>query len=120
MARTKDAVETFLELGAKYEVVLVGLADDMLKQRDKLREIDGKLAETTKQLAQTSGTVSDAISKVRSAVASAETALTSSKNLADEIRAHVGQEVERLRRMFILSFSVAGCALVVGAVALLQ
>jgi cell division septum initiation protein DivIVA len=120
MARTKDAVETFLELGAKYEVVLVGLADDMLKQRDKIREVDRRLAEATQQLAQTNSGVSDAISKVRSAVASAETALSHAKDLADEIRAHVGQEVNRLQRMFALSMSVAGCALMVGVVAVLR
>ena len=32
MARAKEAVETFMELGAKYEIVLVGLSDEVTKQ----------------------------------------------------------------------------------------
>lgn len=32
MAKAKEAVETFMELGAKYEVVLVGLSDEVTRQ----------------------------------------------------------------------------------------
>jgi hypothetical protein len=32
MAKAKEAVETFMELGAKYEIVLVGLSDEVTRQ----------------------------------------------------------------------------------------
>lgn len=38
MASTKDAVTDFLQLGAKYELILAGLFDDLNRQRPKLDE----------------------------------------------------------------------------------
>lgn len=52
MARTKDAVTTFLELGAKYELVLVGLADEVQMQSAKIDQVERNVAETSNSVKQ--------------------------------------------------------------------
>jgi len=46
MASTKDAVTDFLQLGAKYELILAGLYDDLNRQRPKLDEALRRYDET--------------------------------------------------------------------------
>jgi len=64
MARAKEAVETFLELGAKYEVVLVGLATEVQRQENRILDVENRTdlaAKSVEQIAQdVSAAVNDA------------------------------------------------------------
>ena len=46
MASAKDAVTDFLQLGAKYELILVGLYEDLNEQRVKVEEASRRYADT--------------------------------------------------------------------------
>ena len=48
MSKTRDSFEEFMRLGAKYEVVLVGIADELVNQESKLKTVK---SESEKMLA---------------------------------------------------------------------
>ena len=57
MSKTRDAVQEFMKLGAKYEVVLVGIADELVNQESKLKTVQ---TESKKMLDQSDRFLKDA------------------------------------------------------------
>lgn len=135
MANTKNAVETFLELGAKYEVVLVGLADDVQKQNERIDSIDYLTKTTAERVTQASKSISEAADAARTAISSAEHALSQAREVSDktvrmqvdaeklliEIRSdlenlkhQLEQTIVRMHRFFALATMIAAIALVIG------
>jgi len=97
MARAKEAVETFMELGAKYEVVLVGLADEVTKQRQIIQQAERSAAESaeraasaTAQLKATQQQVSEMLAQMRETASrvekSRESAEATWQSLEDRLR----------------------------------
>jgi len=81
MARAKEAVETFMELGAKYEVVLVGLADEVTKQRQLVQSAERNAAESAEKSA------------------SAATQLRSTQQQVSEVLAQMRETASRVERL---------------------
>jgi CHASE3 domain sensor protein len=141
MASTKDAVEQFLQLGAKYEVVLVGLADDVRKQNYKVDEIDQLARTTAGRASEAMGNVNTAINEVRASVASAERAIAHAVELTDkttmlhestekllqqfrsdinDLTAQLGHTTKQLYRSLAFATALGVIALIVGVVAVLR
>ena len=140
MAKAKEAVETFMELGAKYEVVLVGLADEVTRQRRIVESCERNAAKSSEsaanaamQMEATRHEVSAVLDHVRETLTLVEAArelteatLRSLEERLGELKAadqHQRQTSERLARVLkritlgIGALSVLGTIL--GLVALL-
>jgi septal ring factor EnvC (AmiA/AmiB activator) len=141
MARAKEAVETFMELGAKYEVVLVGLADEVTKQRQLVQSAERNAAESAEksasaatQLRSTQQQVSEVLAQMRETASRVErlreAAEATWQSLEDRLRElttadqHQKHVTERLTRavkrnaLVVAALSVSGIA--VGLLALLS
>lgn len=139
MARAKEAVETFMELGAKYEIVLVGLSDEVTKQGQTVRaaaenaarssesaanavmQLEAIRSEATDALA----SINELLAKVDATHAQAESTLqTLEERLRDLDAADRRQrhETERLarasQRNFILLGTLAVASALIGIIAL--
>lgn len=139
MARAKEAVETFMELGAKYEVVLVGLSDEVTKQGQAVKtaaenaarssesaasavmQLEAIRSEATDALA----SINELLAKVDATHAQAESTLqTLEERLRDLDAADRRQrhETERLarasQRNFILLGTLAVASMLIGIIAL--
>jgi hypothetical protein len=87
MSKTRDAVEEFMRLGAKYEVVLVGIANELVNQESKLMTVQ---SESKKMLDQSDRFLKDA-----------NQAIEGFRNLFEEQKASINKvevEVAELRK----------------------
>jgi len=133
MAKAKEAVETFLELGAKYEVVLVGLADEVTKQRRIVETAERNAAmssesaaNATRQMEATRHEVSEVLGQVREALTrieqtreqSAATMRSLEGRLREliEVDQHQGRTTDRLARVVKRNTFVVGALSVVGTI----
>lgn len=133
MVSAKDAVATFMELGAKYEVVLVGLADEVTKQRrivESAKRNASKSAESAAsaamQLEATRDEVGEVLAQVRETAihveATRELAETTLRSLEDrlcELTAadqHQSQSMERLSKMRTRDNLVVGTVSVIAII----
>lgn len=87
MARAKEAVETFLELGAKYEVVLVGLATDVQRQENRILDVENRTDLVAKRVEQIAQDVSTAVNDARTTAQLAGGLLNDVKEVAALSRA---------------------------------
>jgi len=133
MAKAKEAVETFLELGAKYEVVLVGLADEVTKQRRIVETAERNAAmssesaaNATRQMEATRHEVSEVLGQVREALTRIEQtreqseatmrSLESRLRELIEVDQHQGRTTDRLARVVKRNTFVVGALSVVGTI----
>jgi len=133
MAKAKEAVETFLELGAKYEVVLVGLADEVTKQRRIVETAERNAAmssesaaNATRQMEATRHEVSEVLGQVREALTRIEQTREQSeatmRSLEGRLRElievdqHQGRTTDRLARVVKRNTFVVGALSVVGTI----
>ena len=133
MAKAKEAVETFLELGAKYEVVLVGLADEVTKQRQIVETAERNAAmssesaaNATRQMEATRHEVSEVLGQVREALTRIEQTREQSeatmRSLEGRLRElievdqHQGRTTDRLARVVKRNTFVVGALSVVGTI----
>jgi hypothetical protein len=68
MSKTKDAVTDFLELGAKYELILAGLFDDLTRLR---ADFDG-VARQSQEAKELMGRAARGVDEARSAMSSVQ------------------------------------------------
>lgn len=80
MASAKEAVQTFMELGAKYEVVLVGLSDEVTKQGQAVKT-------AAENAARSSESAANAVMQLETIRSEAAKALTSIKELLAKVDA---------------------------------
>lgn len=139
MARAKEAVETFMELGAKYEIVLVGLSDEVTKQGQTVKTAAENAARSSEsaanavmQLEAVRSEATDALARIDALLAKvdathvqAESALqTLKEQLLDLYTAdqRQRQETERLVRISQRIFMILGAgtiaSVLIGIIAL--
>ena len=133
MAKAKEVVETFMELGAKYEVVLVGLADEVTKQRRIVETAERNAAmssesaaNATRQMEATRHEVSEVLGQVREALTRIEQTREQSeatmRSLEGRLRElievdqHQGRTTDRLARVVKRNTFVVGALSVVGTI----
>lgn len=102
MASTKDAVTDFLQLGAKYELILAGLYDDLTRLQGTVDDVEKRNLVAAESVRQAAG----ALGEMRTAVV------------------HVQDGLEQMRRkvrrqqninLFLAALSVAAVVLAVVA-----
>lgn len=100
MASTKDAVTDFLQLGAKYELILAGLYDDLTRLDGTMGAVDRR----SKESAET----------VQRAIRAAEEVRASMSGVQERLAA-LQQKVDRQRTVNVLLVlaSVGACMLAV-------
>jgi len=133
MAKAKEVVETFMELGAKYEVVLVGLADEVTKQRRIVETAERNAAKSsesatnaTTQMEATRYEVSEVLGQVREALMRIEQTREQSEATMRslegrlheliEVDQHQGRTTDRLARVVKRNTFVVGALSVVGTI----
>lgn len=100
MARAKEAVETFLELGAKYEVVLVGLATDVQRQEKRIVDVEERTGLSVVKVEQIARDVSTAVNDAKTTVQVAGRLLDEVKEVAAHskvIQDNVAQSIAAFR-----------------------
>jgi len=133
MAKAKEVVETFMELGAKYEVVLVGLADEVTKQRRIVETAERNAAKSSESVANatiqmeaTRHEVSEVLGQVREALMRIEQTREQSEATMRsiegrlheliEVDQHQGRTTDRLARVVKRNTFVVGALSVVGTI----
>lgn len=92
MAKAKEAVETFMELGAKYEIVLVGLSDEVTRQ--------GRIVKTAAEdAARSSESAADAVMQLKAVRSEATDALASINALLAKVDATHAQAESTLQTL---------------------
>lgn len=141
MAKAKVAVETFMELGAKYEIVLVGLSDEVTRQgrivktaaEDAARSSESA-ADAVMQLKAVRSEATDALASINALLAKVDAthaqAESTLQTLEERLRSldaadqHQLRETERLGRVshrnFIILGVVAIASALIGIVALVS
>jgi len=59
MAGTKDAVADFLQLGAKYELILAGLYDDLIRLQGTVDDVEKRNRDSAESVLRASNAVSE-------------------------------------------------------------
>lgn len=130
MASAKDVVANFMELGAKYEVVLVGLADEVTKQREIVESAKSdasKSAESATSAAMRLEATRDEVGKVLAQVREIAIHVEATRELTENtLRAledrlceltaadqHQSQSIERLSKMRTRDILVVGTVSVI-------
>ena len=100
MASTKDAVTDFLQLGAKYELILAGLYDDLTRLDGTMGAVDRRSKESAEA--------------VQRAIRAAEEVRASMSGVQERLAA-LQQKIDRQRKVnFLLVLaSVGACVLAV-------
>ena len=100
MASTKDAVTDFLQLGAKYELILAGLYDDLTRVDGAMGAVDRRSKESAEA--------------VQRAIRAAEEVRASMSGVQERLAA-LQQKVDRQRTVNVLLVlaSVGACMLAV-------
>lgn len=122
MARAKEAVEVFMELGAKYEVVLVGLADEVTKQRRIVESAEHNAAKSSEsaanaamQLEATRNEVSEALVQMRETLMQVQT----TRELADAALQTIERCARVTKRNTLFFGALSALGMILGLVAFL-
>lgn len=85
MSKTKDAIDAFMEVGAKHEVVLVGLADEVKRQQSEIRAMEHMARSAANSAAQSSLASLKSAAQVESAKAEISGALIAMQKIIEQV-----------------------------------
>ena len=113
MSKTRDSFEEFMRLGAKYEVVLVGIADELVNQESKLKTVK---SESEKMLAQSDRLLKDANQTIKEFRKLLEHHAASIKEIESEVsslRTSVEDFKRTSKKLFLAIVSLSGLAIAI-------
>ncbi len=102
MASTKDAVTDFLQLGAKYELILAGLYDDLTRLQGKVDDVEKR-----------NRTSAESVRQAASAMAEMRTAVVHVQDGLEQMRRRMRQQQNI--NLFLAALSVVAIVLAVVA-----
>lgn len=85
MSKTKDAIDAFMEVGAKHEVVLVGLADEVKRQQSEIRAMEHMARSAANNASQSSLASLKSAAQVETAKAEITAALSAMSELVSQV-----------------------------------
>ncbi|MFM9131185.1 MAG: hypothetical protein ACKORY_00385 [Actinomycetota bacterium] len=102
MASTKDAVTDFLQLGAKYELILAGLYDDLTRLQGTVDDVEKRNRDSAESVLK----ASNAVSEMRANVARVQESVE-----------EMGRKVQRQQGMNLVLAVLSVAAVVLSVVA---
>lgn len=102
MASTKDAVTDFLQLGAKYELILAGLYDDLTRLQGTVDDVEKRNRDSAESVLK----ASNAVNEMRAGVARVQESVE-----------EMGRKVQRQQGMNLVLAVLSVAAVVLSVVA---